>query len=160
VIGRAALLALAILGLGGCRDRPRDDAASAQRDRARLEQIVAADARIDRALKEADDASHAGDDARAALVLEKTALPAADEAIAEATHDTVETPWGRARREELLALLADRRTEIPRYAAALRGTDLDAKLAAVEAQLALQKRALQTATAVMAGPSAADAIAK
>jgi hypothetical protein len=43
-----------------------------------------------------------------------------------------------------------RRARWIRYAAALRGTDLDAKLAAIEAQVALQKRAVEAAASVAA----------
>ena len=136
------------LGAGGCR---RSDAARLARDRATLDALVAEDARVDRALMDADGASRAGEDARAAALLETRAAPAADRAIAEADALTMETPWGTARREALRRVLSDRRAEIPRYAAALRGTDLDAKLAAIEAQVALQKRALEAAASVAAG---------
>jgi hypothetical protein len=54
-------------------------------------------------------------------------------------------------------VLKDRRDAIPSYVSALRGEDLDAKLAAVEAQLTLQRRAIQAATAALAGPEDAGA---
>jgi hypothetical protein len=141
------------LGAGACR---RSDAATLARDRATLDAIIAEDATVDRALMDADGASRAGEDDRAAALLETSAAPAADRAIADADAAKMETPWGTARRDDLRRLLSDRRAEIPRYAAALRGTDLDAMLAAIEAQVGLQKRAVEAAASVAAGapPSA------
>jgi hypothetical protein len=145
------MIALACLG-AACRDRAREEAAQRARDQGTLAQLVAMDQRLDRALKEADDASRAGEDAKAASILETSAVPAAEAAIAETSAKLPETPSAQERQRELLAVLKDRRAEIPRYVEALRGTDLDAKLAAVEAQLALQKRAMQAATTALSWP--------
>jgi hypothetical protein len=111
-----------------------------------------ADEALDRALKSADDASRAGDEAKAASLLESTAAQASTEAIAEAVREPVETAWARARRDALLAVMRERQSSIAPYAQALRGEDLEAKLAAVEAQLALQKKALDAASAALAPP--------
>ena len=116
-------------------------------DRVVIEAIVAADVKLDHALKQADDSSAAGDDEGAALLLEKNASPAADAAIALAGAARIHTPWGESRRGELLEVLRARKAEIPRYAAALRGTDVNEKLAAAEAQLALQRRAIHAVEA-------------
>ena len=112
-----------------------------------------ADEALDRALKSADDASRAGDDARAADLLEGAAARASRDAVAEAEREPLETPWGRARRDAILAVLRERQAAIAPYARAVRGEDLDAKLAAIEAQIALQKRALEVATAALADPA-------
>jgi hypothetical protein len=110
---------------------------------------VAADEVLDQALKSADDQSRAGDDAKAAALLDGVAARASDDAVAEAEREPLETAWARARRDAILGVMRDRRASIAPYAAALRGEALDAKLAAVVTQLALQKRALDAATAAL-----------
>jgi hypothetical protein len=143
--------ALSILVLA-CHDPAREAAERDARDHARLERIVSADELFDRALKAADDASRAGDDEKAASLLEGAGARAAAEAIAEAEREPLETPWARTRRDALVAVLRDRGASMPGYAQALRGEDLDAKLAAVQAQVALQQRALDVASAAVAAP--------
>jgi len=122
------------------------------RDHARLAAIVDADQALDRSLKRADDSSRAGDDARAAELLEGDARRAAEEALAEAAREPLETDWARARRDAIVGVIRDRQASIPAYAAAIRGDGLEEKLAAVEAQIALQKRALDAAAAALAPP--------
>jgi hypothetical protein len=129
---------------------------SASRDRAKLESIVAADAAFDRAMKTADDAERGGDDTKAAGLLTGAATKAADAAITAATSAALETPWAAARRDSLVAVLRARKDTLPKYAAALRGEDIEAKLAAVQTQLELQKWALDAAQAALA-PAPADA---
>ena len=53
-------------------------------DRTELGRAIEADKSLDRALKQADDASHAGNDVEAADILKRMAAPAADEALAKA----------------------------------------------------------------------------
>jgi hypothetical protein len=110
---------------------------------------VSADELLDRALKSADDASRANDDGKAAALLEGDGVRASNEAIAEAEREPLETPWGRARRDAILAVMRERQSSIALYAAALRGEDLEAKLAAVELQIALQRKALDAASAAL-----------
>jgi hypothetical protein len=114
---------------------------------------VNADEALAPARTRADDASRAGDDVRAARLLEGDVARASGEAVAEAEREPLETPWGRARRDAILTVMRERRAAIAPYAQALRGDDLDAKLAAVEAQIALQKKALDAATAALSGPT-------
>jgi hypothetical protein len=144
-----------VIALVSCRDPEREQAARDERDHVRLLAVVDADQALDRALKTADDASQAGDDAKAAGLLEGVAARAAIDAIAEAEREPFETPWARARRDALVAVMRDRQASIEGYAAAVRGEDLEAKLTAVQAQLALQKRALDVATAAVAPPGSA-----
>jgi hypothetical protein len=147
---RLVLLALfsIVCALVACKDPAREAAEAKARDREALKAVVLADSELDRTLKRVDDLSAKGDDTAAALFLEKDAAGQADRAFATATAASVTTEWGKARRDEWLAILRDRRAEIPRYLAALRSNDLEAKLAAVEAQAALQRRALAAALAV------------
>jgi hypothetical protein len=154
----AWLLPLVVAGsvapLVGCHDAAREQAEREVRDRIRLETIVNADEALDRALKRADDAAQAGDDARAADLLEGDVTQASSVAVAEAQAEPLETPWGRARRDAILAVMRERQAAIAPYARAIRGDDLDAKLAAVEAQIALQKKALDVAAAALSSTSA------
>jgi hypothetical protein len=113
---------------------------------------VTADEALDRAMKSADDASRAGDEEKAAGLLDDAAVHASESAIAEAERAPLETAWARARRDTVLAVMRERRASIAPYAAALRGEDLDAKLAAIEAQITLQKKALEAATLALAAP--------
>jgi hypothetical protein len=138
----------------GCHDPAREQAEREARDRVRLESIVTADEALDRALKSADDVSRAGDDAKAAALLEGDGARASSDAVAEAEREPLETPWARARRDAILAVMRERGASIAPYASALRGEDLDAKLAAVETQIALQKKALDAAAAALSPPSA------
>jgi hypothetical protein len=152
-----AAVACAACLLCACHDPAREQAERDARDHARLEGIVAADEALDKALKSADDASHAGEDQRAADLLEGDAVRASEEALAEAQREQLETPWGRARRDAIVEVIRERRASIAPYAQALRGEDLDAKLTAVVAQLALQKKALEAVSAALAPPGLIDA---
>ncbi len=154
-------LAVSALFLAGCRPSPEPVPADpAALDKATIDRIVAADQKLDRALKEADDLAsrHEKDGApganelEAAALLERNALPAATDALALATTSAVTTPWADARKRELVGILQDTKDEIPRYAAALRGTDIDAKLAAIQAEVALEKRTIEAVTAIAHGP--------
>jgi hypothetical protein len=137
----------------GCHDPARERAAREARDHVRLEAIVNADESLDHALKRADDASRAGDEANAASLLEGDAARASASAIAEAEREPLETPWARARRDALVTVMRERQTSIAPYAQALRSEDLEAKLAAIQTQIALQKKALDVASAALAAPS-------
>jgi hypothetical protein len=143
----------------GCHDKVREQAERDARDHERLVAIVGADEALDRALKSADDASRDGDDAKAAALLEGDVAHAAEGAIAAAARETLETPWGQARQAAVLAVMRERQASIKGYAEATRGDDLEAKLAAVQSQVALQERALEAAAAALAppGPLGADA---
>ncbi|MEO6418275.1 MAG: hypothetical protein ABIP39_02645 [Polyangiaceae bacterium] len=154
-------MGVSALFLAGCRPSPEPVPADpAALDKAAIDRIVAADQKLDRALKEADDLASrrekdgapAGNEIEAAALLERNALPAATEALAVANASGVTTPWADARKRELIGILQDTKDEIPRYAAALRGTDVDAKLAAIQAEVALEKRTIETVTAISHGP--------
>jgi hypothetical protein len=138
----ALTLSLAfLLGCGGSCSHtpvPRDD-------EPRIRAILDADKALDRALKEADDESAKGNDTQAADLLESKATPAADDAIKVAEAQTCLTPWGNDQKSALLGVLHERHDAIPVYAKALRGDDLDAKLAAVEKQIDIEKRAIDVA---------------
>lgn len=135
---------LAALLASGCTDPE-------QRDRDALEKVIAADELFDRAMKEADDASRAGRDPDAANVLRDRARPAGETALGAAKGAGVETEWGKARKAELVAVIGDRAAELPRYEEALRSGDPEKKLAALQRQIDLQRRALGAAAAVRKG---------
>jgi hypothetical protein len=138
----AAALLLVVLGLG-CKSAAEQEAERRVRDKATLETIVALDRELDATLKRADEIAMKGDELRAADLLDQQAIPAADVALEGVKTAHVETPWGRERQDELRALLSDRRAEIPLYASALRSTDLESKLGAVQKQVELEKRTIE-----------------
>ncbi len=109
-----------------------------------------ADEAFDLALKGADNAGRGGDDAKAASLLEGDVAREAAAALAKAEHEPLETSWARGRREALVAVMRERSASLGPYARALRGEDLDAKLAAVQAQITLQKKAIEAASAALA----------
>lgn len=139
-----AALGAGFFSLGACSK----SSASEDDDRARLSAVLAADAKVDGFLGEADRLDRQGRSADAAKVVETEATPALGEAKALLDHTVADTAWGRDRRDELAKLLGDRAAAMPSYVTALRGTDPTAKLEAVMAQAALEKRALGVATAM------------
>jgi hypothetical protein len=84
--------------------------------------------------------------------LKRTASPAADEALNAANAVDAKTAWGRKEKDALVKLARDRKDELGRYESALRGTDLDAKLAAVQKQLEIEQRAAALELEVDRGP--------
>jgi hypothetical protein len=138
----AGAVLVATLSLAGCKSAAEQEAERRAHDKATLESIVVLDRKLDATLKQADEIAMKGDELRAADLLDQQAIPAADAAIAAVKSAQVETPWGHERQDELRALLSDRRAEIPRYASALRSTDLESKLGAVQKQVELEKRTI------------------
>jgi hypothetical protein len=149
-----ALGLLALLCISACKSAAVESsqAARPKEDEPAIRAILAADQKLDRALKDADDEAAKGNDALAADALDKKALPAANDAIGVAEGQSVQSAWGRTQKDALLGSLRDRKAEIPRYAQALRGDDLEAKLAAVEKQVALEKKAMEVARAASSPP--------
>ncbi len=154
VVGVALALAVALVG---CRDATKPAPTREDSDHTQLAKIVLADEAFDHALKAAEDASHAGDDAKGASILETDATRAADQAVLEGEHAQLETPWARARRDALMSVMQERRASIPSYAEAMRGDNLEAKLLVLTLQIDLQKRALEVATAALAPTPTGDA---
>jgi hypothetical protein len=141
-----ALLATTVsLGssLGGCKSAAEQQAERRAHDKTTLDAIVVLDRKLDATLKQADEIAMKGDELRAADLLDKEGIPAADAALEAVKAAHVETQWGHERQDELRALLGDRRAEIPRYASALRSTDLESKLGAVQKQVELEKRTIE-----------------
>jgi hypothetical protein len=137
------------VGLFACRDAARE---AEQQDRAALDSILRADEALDATLREADEALQTKGDAAAADLLEKTAQPRAQAALDVATTSKVTTPWAIERRNEWIALLEARRAEVGCYATALRGNDVDAKLAALEGQVTLEKKVMDLVNRTKEGP--------
>jgi len=143
-VARALLILLFAGGLAGCK--ACEHAPVPKDDEPKIKAILEADGKLDRALKEADDESAKGNDAKAAEVLDSKATAAADDAIRVAEAQTPVTGWGNEQKGALLGVLHERRDAIPPYAKALRSDDLDAKLGAVEKQIDLEKRAMDVAS--------------
>lgn len=149
-MSRYALLGLLVAGACS-RPAPPDEATLRAADKGTLGQIVDIDVRVSQAMRDADTATVNGDAGAATGIVGARARPAVDEAIAAAENASLKTDWGRQKRAELLALLRDRKAQMPSYEEAVKGGDPEKMLAAIEAQAAIERRALVTVAAVEAG---------
>jgi hypothetical protein len=143
-----ALASLASLTACSRQAAPVDEAALRKEDRAALERVILLDVRASQAMKSADEAAIKGDAGAATDAVDKRALPALDEAIRTAEGAQMKTPWGVERRDGLLAVLRARKAEMPRYEEAVKSGDPEKMLGAVEAQAAIERRALGAVAAV------------
>jgi hypothetical protein len=107
---------------------------SEESDRRDLKAAFAIDAPLDAALAQAETEAKAGRDDAAADILKRTA-----EAAGKAAVDAANAVAPRT---------IERRDSVAAYESALRGTDLDEKLAAVEKQIELEKRVLAFSTEI------------
>jgi hypothetical protein len=90
----------------------------------------------------ADDAVAKNDAARALAIIESDAKPAIDEGLRLADAATIKTEWGKGRRDAIASVLRDRKNELPRYTEAVKSNDAEKLLSAIEAQAAIERRAL------------------
>lgn len=132
-------------------DSAPDEAALRADDKRELGRIVALDVRASQAMRAADDASQKGDAGAALATVTERASPAIAAATQAAEGATMKTDWGRAKKEELLGVLRDRRAEMPKYEDAVRTGDPEKMLASIQAQAAIERRALVVVAAVEAG---------
>lgn len=141
-MGRVALFAALFLASACKKDGSEDD------DRARLSTVLAADAKVDAFLGEADRLDRLGRANEAAVIVDTEATPALNDARRLLEETPATTSWGRERRTELVKLLDDRAAVMPTYVAALKSTDPKAKLDVAQAQATLEKRALGIAASM------------
>jgi hypothetical protein len=142
-----------VLFVSACaKDAGREQQAGFERDRAQLEAVVRLDLQAEHGLAAVGEAEKEKNDDEAALLLETSVLPTTDAAIAKARGAQLETDWGRARRNEMLAAMIARRAELPRYVAALRAHDFEGQLTSVQKQIPSEREAMQAAQAIQAGP--------
>ena len=152
--GLAAALAVVLLAISAsaCSKQapePRPDEATLRaEDKRTLEGIVAVDVRASQAMRDADDATRVGDAGAASLAVTSRAEPAVDEALRAAEGATMKSEWGKAKRDELVAILHDRKAEMPKYDEAVKSNDPEKMLSAIQAQAAIERRALATVSAV------------
>ena len=154
MIGRRHVIVagLSLALLAACsKATPPDEAALRAEDKRALEPIIAIDVRASQAMRDADTATGAGDAGAAAGIVGTRARPAVEEALRAAEGATVKTSWGKAKRDELLGILRDRKAEMPKYEEAVKDGDPEKMLAAIEAQAAIERRALATVAAVKEG---------
>ena len=114
--------------------------------------MLAKDDALDRTLKEADDTERDGRDVEAADILKRKSWPAADEAVAAAAALSPRSDWGKREKDALVALEHDRKEELAPYEAALRASDVNAKIGALKKQLEIELRAKKLAEEVDRGP--------
>jgi hypothetical protein len=145
--------ALALVLVAACsKAAPAPDEATLRADDKReLEGVVAIDVRASKAMRDADDATRVGDAGAASLALTSRAVPAVDEALRATETATMKTAWGKAKRDELAAILRDRKAEMPKYDEAVKSNDPEKMLAAIQAQASIERRALTTVSAVQEG---------
>ena len=109
------------------------------------------DVRASHAMKDADLAAMTGDAGATESVLALRAKPAVDEALAAMETARLTSVWGKEKGDELASVLRDRKAELPRYEEAVKSGDLEKMLATVEAQAAIERRALATVAALQEG---------
>jgi hypothetical protein len=154
VIGRRHAIAcgLGLVLASACsKATPPDEATLRAEDKRTLEQVVDLDVRASQAMRDADTATGKGDAGAAADVIGTRARPAVEEALRAAEGATLKSEWGRRKRDELVGILRDRKAEMPKYEEAVKGGDPEKMLAAIEAQAAIERRALATVAAVKEG---------
>ena len=142
--------ALSFLVLAACSKQAPvpDEATLRAEDKRALEGVVAIDVRASRAMRDADDATRVWDAGAASLAVTSRAEPAVDEALRAAEGATMKSEWGKAKRDELAAILRDRKAEMPKYDEAVKSNDPEKMLTAIQAQAAIERRALATVAAV------------
>ncbi|CAN5859445.1 hypothetical protein BH11MYX4_BH11MYX4_65590 [soil metagenome] len=153
MIGRRLAIAAGLLVLGAACSKatPPDEATLRAEDKLVLEGIIASDVRASQAMREADTATGKGNPDAAADAVSARARPAIEEALRAAESATLKTDWGRSKRDELASILRDRKAAMPTYEEAVMGGDPEKMLAAIEAQAAIERRALATVAAVKTG---------
>lgn len=139
-----ASLLLATACTRGVQADERDDARS-------FDEVLAADQALEAALRDVDATSRT-DEKKAAELIDSRAIALADRVIERSSAVAVKSAWGKERKDDLGAVARRRREELPRYARALREGNLNAKLEAIEAQLELQRKAMEAASRVSRAP--------
>lgn len=128
----------------------RDPAELEADDRQKLALLLAADAKVDGALAEAERLDRHGKGEDAAKLVEGEATRALGDATALLTETKPLSPWGASLHAELGKLFSDRKAAMPGYASSLRSSDAKVKLEAALLQAGLEKRALAIAAATKA----------
>ena len=145
-----ALLFVVLLACSRQQAAP-DEATLRAEDKRELERVVAIDVRASQAMRDADEAAQAGDAGAASVAVTSRAVPSIDEALRTAEGATMKSVWGKSKRDELVGILRDRKAEMPKYEEAVRTGDAEKMLTAIQAQAAIERRALATVSAVQEG---------
>jgi hypothetical protein len=144
--GRAAGLFIAV-GIGalgaGCA---KSESAIRAEERARLEPLVVEDERAARAMSEADHLQRKGDIIGALDTVDTRAKPAIEAGLRIHPTVTVRSDWGRAQHQALGRLLEGRLAQIEPYREAILSNDEQKLVSALEAQVRLDRRALEIVT--------------
>jgi hypothetical protein len=146
-----AALGLALVLACSKQEPAADEATLRAEDKRELERVIAIDVRASQAMRDADDAARVGDAGAASTALTTRAAPSVDEALRTAEGATMKSAWGKGKRDELVGILRDRKAEMPKYEDAVKTGDPDKMLTTIQAQAAIERRALATVAAVQEG---------
>ncbi len=135
----ASVFFVGALLFSGCT---KSEAELRQDDRAKIEAIVVEDVRASKAMAEADAAARNGDVPAAIDAVDHRAQPAIEAGLRLTASADPKTEWGRAQRDVFARILEDRRAELTPYRDAIRSTDAERLVAAIDAQAKIERRAI------------------
>ena len=141
---RATLL-LSLLAVAACT---KSQAELEPVDRAGLAAVLAEDARVSTLMGDVDRAAQKGDLSKAVSTLDAVVRPRLADEQRALDGLVPRTAWGRARRDDLARLVADRQAAVEPYRAALLSKSLEAQLPALENQAKIERRAIAIVAAV------------
>ena len=146
----AASLPIATVATGCSKPPPPapDEATLRADDKRELERLVAIDVRASQAMREADETSTKPDAGARTTAAMDRATAAVDEGLRATEAASMKTAWGTTKKSELLAILRDRKAEMPKYRAAIEGTDPEQMIPVITAQAAIERRALALVASV------------
>jgi hypothetical protein len=149
---RAVLVALVTLFAAptpGCSGCSRGEAARGEADdRAVVLAIAAQDQRASKAMHAVDEAAKRGASGAALDAIDNEVRPAIEEGLRLAEAARPSSSWGKETTAALGGILRDRKNELPRYAEAVSNDMPDELLAAMEAQAAIERRAIAAVEAI------------
>lgn len=148
-----ALASLVFCG-PGCRDGA--DAHRCAADRTAIEGVLQPDQRASELLRQADALAVQRRSDEAARLVDAQVVVACDQAIAQAGALQPQSRWGRAKLAEAFALLEERRRSARTYAEALRSGDAERVLDQMQAQKAVEQKALTVRSAMGQPPPAGE----
>ncbi len=143
-----AFLMLVTLCLTGCSRAPASTACA--NDRTTVLELLKSDKTASANLHRADALVTQGQAGACPALIETSVLPVLDKAIVTAKSAPVTTPWGQARRAELVTLMEHRREGARRYVAALLSDEISQVVEQMQSQRDIERRALDVESKIQA----------